>query len=68
MFLSSSQYKCRTADPNWQNLSRSGKLSFFTIYNFWQNFASVRQVLDLILKTVEVCDEWQADSHEIKKE
>ena len=35
-----------------QHLGRSGKLSFFIIYKFWQNCASVRQVSDLILKTV----------------
>ena len=34
-----------------QHLGRSGKLSFFIIYKFWQNCASVRQVSDLILKT-----------------
>ena len=45
------QNKCWTADPDRQNLGRSGKLSFFTIYKFWQNCASVRQVSDLILKT-----------------
>ena len=45
------QNKCRTADPDRQNLGRSGKLSFFIIYKFWQNCASVRQVSDLILKT-----------------
>ena len=46
------QNKCRTVDPNRQNLGRSGKLSFFIIYKFWQNCASVRQVSNLILKTV----------------
>ena len=45
------QNKCRTTDPDQQNLGRSGKLSFFVIYKFWQNCASVRQVSDLILKT-----------------
>ena len=50
--LSSLQNKCRTVDPDQQNLSRSGKLSFFTIYKFWKNCAFVRQVSDLILKTV----------------
>ena len=44
------QNKCRTADIDRQNLGRSGKLSFFIIYKFWQNCASVRQVSDLILK------------------
>ena len=34
-----------------QHLGQSGKLSFFIIYKFWQNCASVRQVSDLILKT-----------------
>ena len=38
-------------DPDQQNLGRSGKLSLFVIYKFWQNCASVRQVSDLILKT-----------------
>ena len=51
-FHSSLQNKCRTADIDRQNLGRSGKLSFFIIYKFWQNCASVRQVSDLILKTV----------------
>ena len=46
------QNKCWTADIDRQNLGRSGKLSFFIIYKFWQNCASVRQVSDLILKTV----------------
>ena len=46
------QNKCRTTDPHHQNLGRSGKLSFFIIYKFLQNCASVRQVLNLILKTV----------------
>ena len=46
------QNKCRTADPDRQNLRRSGKLSFFVIYKFCQNCAAVRQVLNLILKTV----------------
>ena len=46
------QNKCRTADIDRQNLGRSGKFSFFIIYKFWQNCASVRQVSDLILKTV----------------
>ena len=46
------QNKCRTVDPIRQNLDPSGKLSFFIIYKFWQNGASVRQVSDLILKTV----------------
>ena len=45
------QNKCRTTDPDRQNLGRSGKLSFFILYKFWQNCASVRQVSDLILKT-----------------
>ena len=49
--LKISHVKCRTADPDRQNLARSSKLSFFTIYKFWQNCASVRQVSDLILKT-----------------
>ena len=31
-----------------QHLGRSGKLSFFIIYKFWQNCASVRQVSDPI--------------------
>ena len=43
--------KCRTADPDRQNLRRSGKLSFFVIYKFCQNCAAVRQVSNLILKT-----------------
>ena len=34
-----------------KNLGRSGKLSFFVIYKFWQNYPLVRQVSDLILKT-----------------
>ena len=45
------QNKCRTADPDWQNLGLSGKLSFLIIYKFWQNCASIQQVSDLILKT-----------------
>ena len=44
------QSKCRTVDPYRQNLGRSSKLSFFIIYKFWQNCASVRQVFDLILE------------------
>ena len=36
--------------PDRQNLCCSGKLSFFVIYKFWQNCASVRQVSDHILK------------------
>ena len=48
------QNKCRTADPDWQNLGRSGKVSFFIIYKFWQNCASVRQVSDHILKSANV--------------
>ena len=44
------QNKCRTVDPDRLNLGRPGKLSFFVIYKFWQNCASVRQVSDLILK------------------
>ena len=48
--LYSLQNKCRTTDPEWQNLGRSGKLSFFLKYKFWQNCASVLQVSDLILK------------------
>ena len=47
------QNKCRTADPDQQNLGPSGKLSVFIIYKFWQNCASVRQVSDLILNTVQ---------------
>ena len=39
-------------DPDQQNLGWSGTLSFFIIYKFWQNCASIRQVSDLILKTV----------------
>ena len=35
----------------WVGLARFGKLSFFIIYKFSQNCASVRQVSDLILKT-----------------
>ena len=46
------QNKCRTADPDWQNLGRASKLCFFIISKFWQNCASIRQVSDLILKTV----------------
>ena len=46
------QNKCRTAEPDQQNLGRSGKLSFFIIFKFWQNCALVPQVSDLILKTV----------------
>ena len=46
------QNKCRTADPDWQNLGRSSKPSFFVIYKFGQNCAQVQQVSDLILKTV----------------
>ena len=34
--------------------SHTGKLSFFIIYKFWQNCASVRQVSDLILKTADI--------------
>ena len=34
-----------------KNLGRSGKLSFFIIYKFWQNCASFRHFLDLIFKT-----------------
>ena len=45
------QNKCQTADPDQQNLGRSGKLSCFTIYEFWQTCGSVRQISDLILKT-----------------
>ena len=45
------QNKCRSADPDRQNLGRSGKISFFIIYKLWQKRASVRQVSDLILKT-----------------
>ena len=45
------QNKCKTSDPDQQNLGRSGKLSFFIIYKFWQNCAWVWQVLYLILKT-----------------
>ena len=45
------QNKCRTADPDRQNLRRSGKLSFFVIYKFCKNCAAVRQVSNLILKT-----------------
>ena len=48
---SSLENKCQTADPDWQNLNLSGKLSFFFIYKFWQNWASVPQVSDFILKT-----------------
>ena len=48
---SSLQNKCRTADPDRQNLSQSGEFSFFIIYKFWQSCASVWQVSDLILKT-----------------
>ena len=44
------QNKCRTEDPDGQNLGRSGKLSFFTIYKFWQSCGLVRQLSDLILK------------------
>ena len=49
------QNKCRTADPDRQNLRRSGKLSFFVIYKFCQNCTAVRQVSNLILKTGHVC-------------
>ena len=35
----------------WVGPARFGKLSFFIIYKFSQNCASVRQVSDLILKT-----------------
>ena len=45
------QNKCRTADPDRQNMGHSGMLFFFTIYKFWQNCAWVRRVSDLILKT-----------------
>ena len=48
VLIYSLQNKCRTADPDRQNSGRSGKLSFFVIYEFWQNCASVRQVSDLI--------------------
>ena len=48
------QNKCRTADPDRQNWGRSGRLSSFTIYKFWQNCASVWQVSDLILKTAQM--------------
>ena len=51
VLIYSLQNKCRTADPDRQNSGRSGKLSFFVIYKFWQNCASVWQVSDLILKT-----------------
>ena len=34
-----------------KDLGRSDKLSFFIIYKFWLNCASVRQVSDLILKS-----------------
>ena len=49
--------KCGTKDPDRQNLGRSGKLSFFNIYKFWQNCASVWQVSDLILKTDRRCSQ-----------
>ena len=45
------QNKCRTMNPDGQNLDRSGKLSFFVIYKFWQNCALIQQASDLILKT-----------------
>ena len=41
--------KCRTTDPDQQNLAQSGKLSFFIIYKFWQNCALVWQISDHIL-------------------
>ena len=46
------QNKCRTVNPDRQNLGWSAKLSFFMIYKFWQNCALVRKVSDLILITV----------------
>ena len=54
------QHKCHTADPDWQNLGRFGKLSFVIIYKFWQNCASVWQVSDPILKTgfISLNDPW----------
>ena len=54
IYIDSLQNKPGTASPSRQNLSQSGKLSFFTIYMyiFLQNFASLRLVSDLILKTV----------------
>ena len=51
VMIISLQNKCRTVDPDRQNLGRSGKLSFFVIFKFWQNCASLRQVPYLILKT-----------------
>ena len=56
--ICSLQNKYRTADPDLQNFGRSGKLFFFTIYKFWKNCASVRQVSDLILKTVYASVNW----------
>ena len=45
----------------WVGPARFGKLSFFIIYKFSQNRASVRQVSDLILKTVEMEHGWSKD-------
>ena len=45
------QNKCQATDPDRHNWGWSSRLSFFTIYKFWQNCASVRQGSDLILKT-----------------
>ena len=52
------QKKSWTLDPDWQDLGRSTKLSFFIMSKFWQNCASVGQVSDLILKTAAG---WPAD-------
>ena len=41
-------------DPDQQNWGQSNKLSLFTIHKFLQNCASVRQVSNLILKTVNI--------------
>ena len=51
MNQSSLQNKCRTADPDWQNLGRSGKLSFFIIYKFGKIVLRSGKFQILFLKT-----------------
>ena len=49
------QNKCWTTEPDQKSLGRSGKLSLFIIYKFWQNCASyIVQVSDLTLETAVV--------------
>ena len=50
------QNKCRTANPDQQNLGRSGKLSFFTIsvaYRYRKSISIIELFVSIILIYIE---------------